>query len=81
MRPKVKLVIPPIAGGGDAKIEIDGKDVTEGVKGVQLFASSDRETVLILHYACDVEEVEGKMRVRHMCGLGHDVEDEGGEEE
>lgn len=74
-RPKVRLVLPPIAGGGDAKIEIDGKDVTKGVKGLQLFASNDRETVLILHYACDVEEVEGEMRVRHMCGLGK-VQDE-----
>lgn len=75
----VKLNLPPIAGAAGAKVEIDGQDITEGVKGLQLYASNDRETVLIVHYACYNIEVEGEMRVRHMCGLGK-VQD-GGEEE
>lgn len=75
-RPNVRLVVPPIAGAGDARVELDGEDVTKGIKGLQLIASRDRETVLILHYACDVTEVEGEMRVKHLCGLGHDVEGE-----
>lgn len=73
------MVLPPIAGGGDALVEIDGKDIAGGIKGLQLYASSERETVLIVHYACYNIEVEGEMRVRHMCGLGK-IQN-GGEEE
>lgn len=78
-KPQVKMVLPAIGGAGDTKVEINGEDIAERLKGLQLSTSAKSETVLVLYYGCYSTEVEGEMVVRHLCGMGDLVEEEGRE--
>lgn len=44
-----EMTVPPLARGGEAKIVVNGQDLTNRTRAVALFAASDQPTTLQIH--------------------------------
>lgn len=76
-RPKVKITLGPFGGSEENKVQVNGVDLSGGLKSFSLFAGVHEETTLIVHYNCGTVEIDGEMKVRHLCGFGHLREETG----